>query len=297
VKQSVKQRLTLKFQLVFFLLLLVQVSCIKKTTVVPQSQRLLPAKTATRPELLQGLLGKSGQIDTLKATVALDLSRGGAKTGVLDEYRQTKGYVIVERPAHIRVQVQMPLVLTTVAVMVSDGEQYRVSIPIKNQFAIQDVNAPIDPQNSLSSLRPQIFLEGLFVDVRPYVDKPNMSSFMEEAVVGIHSYYVFSFFKTESSDTQLLEKIWIDRSDLQVARKQLFGKDGRLETDVDYQDYPRVDAKVNGAQFPKTIVIRRPNEDITVKVTFQQAQLNETVDQKTFDLPRPQGSELVQLKK
>lgn len=291
-----KRKLTLKFRLVFFLLLLVQASCgIKKTTVVPQSERLLPAKTATRPELLQSLLGKSGQIDTLKATVALDLSRGGAKTGVLDEYRQTKGYVIVERPAHIRVQVQMPLVLTTVAVMVSDGAQYRVSVPIKNQFLIEDVNAPIDSRNSLSTLRPQIFLEGLFVDVRPYVDKPDISSFLEEVVVGVHSYYVFSFFKTESSDTQLLEKIWIDRSALQVVRKQQFGKDGRVETDVDYQDYPR--AEGGGVQFPKTIVIHRPNEELTVKVTFQQAELNETVDQKSFDLPRPQGSELVQLKK
>jgi outer membrane lipoprotein-sorting protein len=271
--------------------MLVQASCIKKTTLVPQSQRLLPALNATRPELLQGLQQKSKQIKTLKATMALDLSRGGAKSGVLDEYRQTKGYVLVDRPAHIRVQVQMPLVLTTVAVMVSDGQQFRVSIPIKNQFAVQDVDAPIDPKNSLSSLRPQIFLDGLFVDITPYLSKPAVKSTFEEAVVGIHSYYVFSFIDMEGAEAELRERIWIDRTNLEVARKQVFGKDGKLETDVDYRDYERDRA----IPFPKTIVIHRPSEDFTVKMTFQQTQVNETLEAKVFELQRPDGAELVQL--
>jgi outer membrane lipoprotein-sorting protein len=285
----VKKALSLKFQFIVLLLpLLAQMGCIKKTTVLPQSQRLLPAKNATRAELFQALETKSKQIETLKATVSLDLSRGGAKSGVLDEYRQTKGYVLVERPAHIRVQVQMPLVLTTVAVMVSDGKEYRVSVPPKNQFAVESVNAPISPNSSLSNLRPQIFLDGLFVDITPYAGKPAL---FEEAVVGIHSYYVFSFIDVNGADAQILEKIWIDRSDLEVARKQVFGKDGRLETDVDYQEYHHE----NGIPVPKQIVIHRPVEDLTVKMTFQQTTLNEKLDAKVFDLPRPEGSRLLQL--
>jgi len=285
----VKKTLSLKFQIIVLLLpLLAQMGCIKKTTVLPQSQRLLPAKNATRAELLETLETKSKQIETLKATVSLDLSRGGAKSGVLDEYRQTKGYVLVERPAHIRVQVQMPLVLTTVAVMVSDGKEYRLSIPPKNQFAVESVNAPVSPRSSLSNLRPQVFLDGLFVDVRPYAGKPAL---FEEAVVGIHSYYVFSFIDVNGADAQILEKIWIDRSDLEVSRKQVFGKDGQLETDVDYQEYHHE----AGVPVPKQIVIHRPVEDLTVKMTFQQTTLNEKLDAKVFDLPRPEGSELLQL--
>ena len=60
-------------------MLLAQASCIKKTTVLPQDLRLLPAKTATRAELFKTLEENSKQIQTLKATVSLDLSRGGAK--------------------------------------------------------------------------------------------------------------------------------------------------------------------------------------------------------------------------
>jgi outer membrane lipoprotein-sorting protein len=273
--------------------LLFQASCIKKTIVVPQAQRLLPAKTATRPELLQALEEHSRQISTLKATVGIEFSRGGAKSGVLDEYRETKGYVFVDRPSHIRVQVQMPIVLTTVAVMVSDGQEYRLSIPIKNQFAIENVNAPISPKSSLSNLRPQIFLDGLFVDVRPYRDKPTVKALFEETVVGIHSYYVFSFFDTANAEPELLEKIWIDRKDLDVSRKQVFSREGRLETDVEYQDYRNDE----GIQYPKAIVIHRPIEDFSVKLTFQQTTMNDKLDAKIFELPRPDGSELVQLTK
>ena len=282
-----------KLQLLLLSLLLFQASCIKKTTVVPQAQRLLPAKNATRPELLQALQEHSRQISTLKATVGIDFSRGGAKSGVLDEYRETKGYVFVDRPFHIRVQVQMPIVLTTVAVMVSDGQEYRLSIPIKNQFAIENVNAPISPKSSLSNLRPQIFLDGLFVDVRRHMDKATVKALFEEAVVGIHSYYVFSFFDTANAEPELLEKIWIDRTNLDVSRKQVFSREGRLETDVEYQDYHNED----GIQYPKVIVIHRPIEDFSVRLTFQQTTMNEKLDAKIFELPQPDGSELVQLTK
>ena len=284
------KQLILKLQLLVCLLLLVQAGCIKKTTVVPQSDRLLPAQTATRSELLQALQEKSKQVETLKATVGIEFSRGGAKTGVLDEYRETKGYVFVERPSHIRVQVQMPVVLTTVAIMVSDGQQYRLSIPIKNQFAIEDVNAPISADSSLNNLRPQIFLDGLFVDITRYEKRQPL---FEEAVVGTHSYYVFSFFDNSDSEPQLLEKLWIDRTDMEVSRKQVFGKDGRVETDVDYQNY----TGEAGMRYPKAIIIHRPIEDFTVKMTFQQTTMNEKLDAKIFDLPRPEGSKLLQVRK
>jgi len=274
------------------LLLLVQAGCIKKKVVLPQSQRLLPAKTATRADLLQDLEKRSKEIETLKLTFTVEYS-SGAKSGVLDEYRETKGYLFVQRPDHIRVQVQMPIVLTTVAVMVSDGKEYRLSIPLKNLFAVEDVNAPMSQKSSFANLRPRIFLDGLFINVMPYLDKPNIKSLVEEAIVGVHSYYVFSFVDTNGPELRLLEKIWIDREELQVSRKQLFGADGKLEQDVDYVEYHHVE----GIPYPKSIVIRRPVEDFTFKLNLQQTTMNEKLDMKVFDLPRPEGSQLLQVTK
>jgi len=273
------------------LMLLVPGSCMSRKRVLPEEQRLLPAKTATRTELFKELEARSNSIQTLQGTISLDLSGGGAKSGVLTEYHQTTGYVVVDRPRHIRFKVVAPIVLSTVADMVSDGREYRVSIPVKNQFLVGDVNAPGNSKTALANLRPQHLLDGLFVDVRPYLNKPQVKSILEEAVQGRRSYYVFSFINTSGPEAQLIEKLWIDRTDMQVSRKQVFGKEGRLETDVEYLNYKSDDAE----SFPQTVVIQRPVEEYTVKLTFQKTTLNQKLGDDAFNLERPQGSELVQL--
>lgn len=283
--------ITLKAEIVLILLLLFPASCISRKRVLPEEQRLLPAKTATRGELVQDLEAKSNSIQTLQGTVSLDLSGGGAKSGVLTEYHQTTGYVVVDRPKQIRFKVVAPIVLSTIADMVSDGRQYRVSIPVRNQFLVGDVSAPANSKTVLINLRPQHLLDGLFIDVRPYLNKAQVKSVLEEAVQGRRSYYVFSFINIGGSEAQLMEKLWIDRTDMQVSRKQVFAKEGRLETDVEYLDY-----RSEGAEsFPQTVVIQRPLEEYTVKMTFLKAAFNQKLADDTFNLERPDGSELVRL--
>ena len=283
--------ITLKAEIVLILLLLFPASCISRKRVLPEEQRLLPAKTATRAELVQDLEAKSNSIQTLQGTVSLDLFGGGAKSGVLTEYHQTTGYVVVDRPKQIRFKVVAPIVLSTIVDMVSDGGQYRVSIPVKNQFFVGDVNAPANSKTALVNLRPQHLLDGLFIDVRPYLNKAQVKSVLEEAVQGRRSYYVFSFINIGGSEAQLMEKLWIDRTDMQVSRKQVFAKEGRLETDVEYLDYQSEGAE----SFPQTVVIQRPLEEYTVKMTFLKAAFNQKLAVDTFNLERPDGSELVRL--
>jgi len=287
----VRTGITLKAEIVLILLLLFPASCISRKRVLPEEQRLLPAKPATRAELVQDLEAKSNSIQTLQGTVSLDLSGGGAKSGVLTEYHQTTGYVVVDRPKQIRFKVVAPIILSTIVDMVSDGGQYRVSIPVKNQFFVGDVNAPANSKTALVNLRPQHLLDGLFIDVRPYLNNAQVKSVLEEAVQGRRSYYVFSFINIGGSEAQLMEKLWIDRTDMQVSRKQVFAKEGRLETDVEYLDYQSESTE----SFPQTVVIQRPLEEYTLKMTFQKAAFNQKLADDSFNLERPEGSELVRL--
>jgi len=273
--------------------LLIPASCISRKRVIPVEQRLLPAKTESREELYRGLEARSNAFQTLQGTLVLDLSGGGAKSGVLTEYHQTTAYVLVDRPRQIRFKVVAPIVFTTIADMVSDGRQVRVSIPIKNQFVVGDANAPMNAKSALANLRPQHLLDGLFVDIRPYLANPQVKSVLEETIQGRRSYYVFSFIDTEGSEAQLLEKLWIDRTDMHVSRKQVFGKEGRVETEVEYSEYQSDDEK----SFPHLVVIQRPVEEYTLKMTFQKATLNERLPDGAFSLERPEGSEVVQLAK
>jgi Domain of unknown function (DUF4292) len=268
--------------------------CISSKRVIPPDQRLLPAKSANKAELLQGLEQKSRQIQTMNGTVMLDVTGGGSQTGVLTEYRQTKGYVLVDRPSSIRVKVLLPLLASTVFDMVSDGQRYRLSIPAKNEWAEGDVNAPVSSKSAVASLRPQHFLDGLFVDVIPYIDKPQVKFLFEEVIDGRRSFYVFTFMDGSGSGQELrvLEKLWIDRNDdLEVSRKQVFRPDGKVETDVKYSNYKNV----GNIRYPQVIEIQRPIEDYTLKVTFESTKFNEKLQDNTFNLERPEGSQVVQM--
>jgi hypothetical protein len=268
--------------------------CISSKRVIPPDQRLLPAKSANKAELLQGLEQKSRQIQTMNGTVMLDVTGGGSQTGVLTEYRQTKGYVLVDRPSSIRVKVLLPLLASTVFDMVSDGQRYRLSIPAKNEWAEGDVNAPVSSKSAVASLRPQHFLDGLFVDVIPYIDKPQVKFLFEEVIDGRRSFYVFTFMDGSGSGQELrvLEKLWIDRNDdLEVSRKQVFRPDGKVETDVKYSNY----RNVGNIRYPQVIEIQRPIEDYTLKVTFESTKFNEKLQDNTFNLERPEGSQVVQM--
>jgi outer membrane lipoprotein-sorting protein len=276
------------------IVLLVQAGCLSRKVVIPQDQRLLPAKSATKEELYQGLIERSKQIQTLKGTMTLDVSGGGSQSGVLTEYRQTSGYLFVERPKNIRIKVLAPLVLSTIADIVGNGREYRASIPLKNQWIEGDVNVHVNSKSPIANLRPQHFLDGLFVDITPYVNKPFIKYSFNEQTENRHSYYVFTFtdFSGDGAEAHTLEKLWIDRSvDMEVSRKQIFGADGKIETDVEYSNYE----KEGEVRFPQTVVIMRPVEDYTLKLTFQKTTVNDKLPDNTFDLQRPEGSEVVQL--
>jgi outer membrane lipoprotein-sorting protein len=284
-----------KLTAIILLLGIIFSGCIARKTTIPPDERLLPAQDRTRAELLEDLEKQSKEISTLAAKVALDVS-GGGNTGVLTEYRETTGIIQVDRPKQVRLQILAPVISTTVVDMVSDGSgQYKVNIPVKNKFMVGDTAAPPTSTNSLLNLRPQHILDALFVEIRPYLSDPNIRTTLEEAINGRIQYYVLSFVDISGSDARLLEKLWVDRTILQVTRKQIFRGDGVLETDVQLSGYERV----SGIAFPKVISIRRPIEDYNVKLTFQPAtmKLNTRLADNAFQLEQPAGSELVSIEK
>jgi outer membrane lipoprotein-sorting protein len=281
----------LKIRLIFVLALLLPASCISRTRVIPQDQRLIAGKSAERAALLKLLEDKSNQVKTLQGSLALDVSGGGITSSEVKEYRQTKGQVVVNRPQHIHFKVQAPLVGTTIADMVSDGSEYRVSIPWKNKFFIGSENVATKDKNPLLNLKPQHIVKAMFVDIMPYLNNASVKSTMEEAVVGLRPHYVFSFINVADNPAQLVEKVWMDRTnEFRITRKQIFGADGKVETDVDFSDYQAQ----SGIEFPQGIVIQRPLEDYTLKMTFQKTTINQELAAGVFTLERPEGFELVQ---
>src|SRR5688572_13828325 len=105
-----RMRWSNRFQILLVLLLMVQTGCLSRRRTIPANERMLPAQTVSRADLYLNLQKRSAEINTLNARVTLDISSGSNKTGdAIMEYRQTTGFLLVERPGRIRVRAQAPL--------------------------------------------------------------------------------------------------------------------------------------------------------------------------------------------
>ena len=278
---------------IFAVLVLIAVlgGCISRTRVLPPGEAPLPRIDASRAELLSDLRQASGAIESVNATVALSVSSGSA-TGVLTSYREIRGFLLVRRPLHIRLQGESPLAFAQIFDMMSDGEMFRVWIPPRNEFFTGANDAVSAEDNPVLNLRPQHIMEALFVDVREYLDDDRiMKPVLEELTEGRRSFYILTFIDDAREVPEIVEKVWIDRFDLNIVRKQVFGDDGVIQTDAIYSGHH----DVGGLPFPREITIERPVEDYSVRIRFEATRLNEGIDEERFRLEAPRGAERIEI--
>jgi hypothetical protein len=268
-------------------------------TKFPQAQRPV-AKDATREDLLEAYNLNARGTKTLNATVVLKPTAGSPYSGVIDEYHEVKAFLLAARPAEIRVIGQAPVIGTTVFDMASDGETFRVSIPSKNKFLVGPVAVERTSSKPIENLRPQHLLDAL---LWPEVRKEEAVLF-EEFNDENGRYYVLTVLRG-GYQTEILRKIWFDRSDLQVTRMQIFGPKGLLLSDIRLAAWQPPDGAAgqsapatpsNGvASFPRAIRIERPHDDYKLDLQVTKVILNEEIPPERFKLEPPAGAELVRV--
>jgi hypothetical protein len=248
-----------------------------------------PAREASPADLVARVNAQSNAIQTLVATVDMEPTAGSVYSGVIKEYRDVRGFVLLQKPATIRIVGQAPIVRTTIFDMVSDGREFRLSIPPKQKFLVGKNDLRRVAKNSLENLRPQHILEALLV---PSIDAGSEKYFIEEAAEGARRYYVVTLLELrEGGELALKRKVWIDRSDLNVARLQLYGPQGAYLEDVLYSGYQ----DFQGVNYPTRIEIARPAEDYRLALTIEKATFNQPLAPDKFVLNKPEGAELVEV--
>jgi outer membrane lipoprotein-sorting protein len=279
-----------------FALSLLLSGCIIRRTPVPQNQRLLPAQTRTFSEILQVLVDRSQAVKSLKAVnVVFRPSAGARKKNEVTEVRAIDGYMLVNRPDEIHIHLDAPFLKTTLADMVSDGREYKVWSPLNNNFYVGRADEPIQiGKLDLLLPPPNDIASALFVDISPYLNNPGKYRLSQtEAVEGQHSYYVMRVVDIgeDSIEAHALEEIWIDRTNMEIARQVMYGKEGVLLTDTDFSGYP----SSGEILFPKVVKIHRPLEDVNLTIEFDRAEPNVALPAEGFKLSQPDGSELIRM--
>ncbi len=248
-----------------------------------------PAQEATVAELVRRVNSRSEAIRTLKAKVDLEPTAGSVYSGVIKEYHDVKGFILLERPSMIRMIGQAPVVRTNIFDMVSDGEEFRLYIPPKQKFIVGKTTFRRPSKNALENLRPQHILEALLV---PSIDPASEKYFREEAEEGGRRYYVLSIIEPGGGqELSLKRKVWFDRSDLEIARLQFYGPEGAYVEDVRYADF----REFQGVRYPTRIQVSRPIEDYRLSITILEATFNQPIEPEKFELKKPESAQLVDL--
>jgi outer membrane lipoprotein-sorting protein len=272
--------------------------CLFRTRKVDQTLNTYNLKTATKAELVDYINKQAAQIQTMRATVDIDTSVGGARKGKITEYKEIRGYVLARKPAMLRMEGLLPIVRTRAFDMVSDGQQFSVWIPPKNRFVVgrNDVNTP-NPQQPLENLRPQVIYDALLLRE---IDPENEVALLEGGLETLSGdkgkkyeqpTYVIDVIRGTRQESWLSRKIVFSRSTLLPDRQLIYDQSGQLVTDVTYTIYKDYDAIL----FPSKIEIRRPEEEYDITLNVVKLDLNKPLGENTFVLEQPPGVQVIHL--
>lgn len=287
-----------RFKLVFLVLALFPLSgCLFRTHKVEQSPTIA-AKTATKGELISYINTQAGKIQSMQATVDIDTSVGGAKKGKVTEYQQIRGYVLARKPAMLRMIGLLPILRNTAFDMVSDGREFKVSIPPKNRFVVgrNDLITP-NPQQPLENLRPQVIYDALLLRE---IDQQNEIAILENGTETVtlakdRTYqqpdYIIDVIRSRGDESWLSRKIIFSRLDLLPNRQLIYDESGTLVTDARYSEYK----DYNAVLFPSRIEIWRPEEEYKIALTMVKLTMNLPLANEKFALEQPPGAQVIHL--
>jgi outer membrane lipoprotein-sorting protein len=269
--------------------------CVKRTVKVPVSARVREAKTASLEELLSRLDRYAKQIVSLSSpSVRVTFTSGRLDSGQLQEYRSAPAYILLKRPDMIRLNVQNPLTKTTIVELVSRGEEFCVWYPRENKFFTgrNDVKEfEVEGQPGFTARPIHLFEAILPGNVAP--DSSSERIAMAEEQDASTKYYVLSLYRETGGPRMIpVRRLWIDRSNLAIARMETFSEDGAKTSIIDYSGF----VETEGFILPLSVRIERPVDRYLLSMQIKAWRVNPDLPDTAFVLKPPEGAQRVALK-
>jgi outer membrane lipoprotein-sorting protein len=262
---------------------------LKRTVHVSPPQAVAPPKQASVAELVRDVDAWSDRINTLVATVDFKPTTGSIYSGVIQEYHDVHGFILLKKPSMIRIIGQAPVVGTEIFDMVSDAAEFRLYIPSKNKFIVGKTAYQAPAQNALENLRPQHILSAVLISP---IDQATEKFFVEETQTPAHQYYILTVVKpTKTGGLDLSRKVWFDRSDLEISQVALYGPGGALLEGVHYAEY----RNFQQIEYPAEITVDRPADGYTLSISIASAKFNQPIPPEKFVLKKPPSATQVEL--
>jgi outer membrane lipoprotein-sorting protein len=255
-----------------------------------------PLLTAAKDDLITQYNKQAEAVNSLNASVSMKLTAGSAYSGVIENYREVDGFILVAKPSSIRVIGQAPVVGKNVFDMVSDGQTFHIFIPSKGKFLVGPVDLKRPAKKPIENLRPQHLVDTLLWNP---IAPPEYVLF-EEAVEPSGRFYIITVERPALANNEnpagypaweIARKIWFDRTNLSIVRVESFAGEGKLVSDAHYSSWQ----PAGDTNYPREITIARPSDDYELHITIKKVTLNEPIAPNRFILAQPPGTELVDI--
>ncbi|MBW4037526.1 MAG: DUF4292 domain-containing protein [Acidobacteria bacterium] len=270
--------------------------CLSTTRQVLKTQAPEKYQTESVEQVVKAVSERDSAIKTLNAQVLVTATTGGAKEGKVKEYTSFKGYIFVQKPAFLRVILQLPLIGSSALDMVSDGQTFTLKMASSrgNVWRQGSDTVTTPSKNGLENLRPAIFLDSLLV---PGVKADEFVTMTESTRVlhedahhkteMIEPDYDLNVLKSKAGNILQVERVVkIDRVTMLPYEQDIYDESGKVATEATYEAYQ----DYGDVKFPQVITIRRPLDEYSLKIDVTKLTLNETFEADQFELKIPPGA-------
>lgn len=270
------------------------VGCGASHTVKAPETEIAVTKDATKESLLAAYNHVASGITTLNLSVDLVPSAGKAYSGIIQQYHEVSAFILAKRPSDVRMIGQV--LSKNIFDMTSDGETFHIFIPSKNKFMEGSATLERPAEKPIENIRPQHLLDALFWPEIP-AGAPVVIAEDDETSA---RYYMLSVL-SKGAAPEVERNLWFDRSDLHLARLQIYGPAGKLVSDIRLDSWQPAapaptTATVNGNfEYPRHIVMQRPHDDYKLEIKVKKVSLNESISDDRFQLQQPPGTDLVKV--
>jgi hypothetical protein len=269
-----------------------------RTRPVEDQYSKVPLLASTQQGLIDSINHQAETIQSLKATADIDSSVGGMKKGHVTDYKEIRGYVLARKPGALHMIGLMPVIRTTAFEMVSDGQDFKLSIPPKNRFVIgKNGVATPNTDQPMENIRPQDIYDALLIH---HIDPSNEIAVLENGYEILHDEkgrrilqddYELTVIQKYDKGWRLARKIIFGRTDLKPHRQFIYSEDGKVATDARYAEYKDFD----GISFASRIEIARPQEEYDFTLNMLKVEINKPLTDDQFTLEQPAGADVIHL--
>src|ERR1700724_3367271 len=137
--------------------------CLYHTHKVEKAVLAGPAMDASVAQLVNGINDRYSAINSLTATVDFAASTGGARSGKETDITPFHGYILLRKPAMLRVLALLPVVRTHAFDLASDGTTFKLVIPPRSKAIVGNNTVTKRSANELENLRPDFFLDSILI--------------------------------------------------------------------------------------------------------------------------------------